>query len=51
MTMPKKIPKSIKAKVAGRGAEKYILRLFVAGILPNSIRAIKNINVQFVSNI
>jgi circadian clock protein KaiB len=25
--------------------EKYILRLFVTGILPNSVRAIKNINI------
>jgi circadian clock protein KaiB len=27
-----------------QGKAKYILRLFVTGILPNSVRAIKNIN-------
>lgn len=39
--MPKKAP----AKRGKRGdtrRDKYILRLFVAGILPNSARAIKN---------
>lgn len=44
--MPKKIPKNTKAKVEAKdtGGEKYILQLFVAGILPNSVRAIENIN-------
>ena len=41
--MSKKIPKNTKAKV-GTGDEKYILQLFVTGILPNSARAIMNIN-------
>jgi len=38
----KKKPKA-KAKSKGRNEEKYILRLFVTGILPNSTRAIINI--------
>ena len=44
--MSKKIPKNTKVKVEAKytGGEKYILRLFVAGILPYSIRAIENIN-------
>ena len=46
MTIPKKVPKNKNVKVDPEGAagEKYILRLFVTGILPNSVRAIKNIN-------
>jgi circadian clock protein KaiB len=40
--MPKKIPKT-KLKAENTGGDKYILRLFVTGILPNSARAIKNI--------
>src|SRR5687768_9669630 len=40
--MPKKIPK-IKLGPKNAGEKKYILRLFVTGILPNSARAIKNI--------
>jgi circadian clock protein KaiB len=35
---------SVNAQVLNDGKEKYILRLFVTGILPNSVRAIKNIN-------
>jgi circadian clock protein KaiB len=31
-------------KLQGRKGEKYILRLFITGILPNSARAIENIN-------
>jgi circadian clock protein KaiB len=44
--MQKKIPKKIKAKVEaqGSGGEKYVLQLFVTGILPNSAHAIMNIN-------
>ena len=44
--MSKKITKNTKVRVEAKdtGGEKYILRLFVAGILPNSVRAIKNIN-------
>ena len=43
--MLKKIPKKIKVNVGvgGPGGEKYILRLFVTGILPNSARAVVNI--------
>ncbi len=44
--MIKKAPKRVKLKVKalnGRG-EKYVLRLFVTGTLPNSARAIININ-------
>ncbi|SKC77588.1 circadian clock KaiB family protein [Ohtaekwangia koreensis] len=42
--MLKKIPKKrkVKSKAGGVG-EKYILRLFVTGILPNSTRAVVNI--------
>ncbi|MGZ3921396.1 MAG: circadian clock KaiB family protein [Bacteroidia bacterium] len=40
--MPKKKPK-IEQVEKNTGEEKYILRLFVTGILPNSVRAIKNI--------
>ena len=41
-----KIPKESKVKVKSSRCRrgKYILRLFVTGILPNSTRAIKNIN-------
>lgn len=44
--MSRKILKEPKVKVAADipGKAKYILRLFVTGILPNSVRAIKNIN-------
>lgn len=46
MTILKKIPKNagirLKAAEADNG-EKYILRLFITGILPNSARAIVNI--------
>ena len=44
--MSNKIPKEskIKVKAEGTGEIKYILRLFVTGILPNSVHAIKNIN-------
>jgi circadian clock protein KaiB len=44
--MAKKIQKNSKSKVVveGPGTAKYILRLFVTGILPNSVRAIRNIN-------
>jgi len=34
-----------KAKADRSVTQKYILKLFVTGILPNSTRAIKNINV------
>ena len=44
--MSNKILKESNVKVAAEipGKAKYILRLFVTGILPNSVRAIKNIN-------
>ena len=43
--MPKKIPKGTKVKIEAENAngEKYVLRLFVTGILPNSARAVVNI--------
>ena len=43
MTTSKKIPKKInvKAKADARG-DTYILRLFVTGLLPNSMHAIMN---------
>jgi circadian clock protein KaiB len=43
--MAKKPQKKIKVKVESKddGGEKYILKLFVTGILPNSARAIVNI--------
>jgi len=44
--MSNKVQKESKVKVKAEspGNAKYILRLFVSGILPNSARAIKNIN-------
>lgn len=43
--MSKKAPKKIavKEEAEGAGGEKYILKLFVTGILPNSVRAVVNI--------
>ena len=43
--MSKKIPKGTKVKIGAENAngEKYVLRLFVTGILPNSARAVVNI--------
>ena len=43
--MPRKLPNKQKYKVeaGGSGGEKYILQLFVTGILPNSANAIINI--------
>lgn len=43
--MSKKIPENTKVKVEAEvsSEEKYILRLFVTGILPNSARAVVNI--------
>ena len=41
----KELHKTIgKRKAADSGEKKYVLQLFVAGILPNSIRAIENVN-------
>jgi circadian clock protein KaiB len=42
--MPRKLlnKKQAKRKVASTGRDKYVLRLFVTGILPNSARAIAN---------
>lgn len=44
--MSKKLPKKKedKPKAGVTGVDKYILRLFVTGILPNSARAVFNIN-------
>lgn len=43
--MSKKIPKNkkVEGEAEGNSGEKYILRLFVTGILPNSARAVVNI--------
>lgn len=43
--MSKKVPQKTKVKLETKeaGREKYILKLFVTGILPNSARAIINI--------
>ena len=43
--MSKKLTKKIKPKKTSRNTsrEKYILKLFVTGILPNSVRAVINI--------
>lgn len=44
--MTNKVPNGKKVKISTEnGREKFILQLFVAGILPNSARAIENINV------
>jgi len=44
--MAQKIVKKREVKVAALPAagETYVLRLFITGILPNSVRAVKNIN-------
>nr|WP_294937140.1 circadian clock KaiB family protein [uncultured Flavobacterium sp.] len=44
LTMSKKTPKKAKVLVAAEktGEENYVFRLFVTGILPNSVRAIVN---------
>jgi len=45
MTMSRKIPRRVNVKVEPKAnGEKYMLQLFVTGILPNSARAIENIN-------
>ena len=43
MLNKKKIDEKFKVEPNGTGKEKYILRLFITGILPNSVRAVKNI--------
>ena len=40
-----------KANVEGNGKQKYVFRLFVTGILPNSARAIKNLNTICEQNL
>lgn len=44
MTMPKKKTRNTIPTVekTGIGAEKYVFRLFITGILPNSVRAVAN---------
>ena len=44
--MAKKLPdkKKVKKGAVDTGPARYVLRLYVTGILPNSIRAIENIN-------
>ena len=44
-------PKSRIAKVKAAGKDKYILHLFVTGILPHSVNAIKNIKAICELNI
>ena len=44
LTMLRELLKDTKVKVGAEGGEKYVLRLFVTGILPNSARAVVNIN-------
>jgi circadian clock protein KaiB len=43
--MSKTPPKKTKVKIGAEiiGGEKYVLKLFITGILPNSIRALVNI--------
>lgn len=41
--MSKKTPEKVKVDVENAPGEKYILKLFVTGILPNSARAVVNI--------
>ena len=44
MTNKISIKSAVKTPADRAGEEKFILRLFVTGILPNSVRAIKNLN-------
>ena len=46
-SMSKKLSHKIKTKPAAKSAGKdnYVFRLFITGILPNSVRAIENINI------
>ena len=43
--MAEKLPQKTKVKEEGNGivGEKYVLQLFITGLLPNSVRAIINI--------
>jgi circadian clock protein KaiB len=41
--LKRKLPDKYSGKPANRGRPEYILRLFVSGILQNSVRAIRNI--------
>ena len=43
--MLSKTPKRVNGKKIDDQDEVYVLQLFVTGILPNSLRAIENINV------
>ena len=44
MTKPKKdLVKSLEDKLKNKGKETFVLRLFVAGITPKSLRAIENV--------
>src|SRR5687767_5438393 len=44
--MAKKTPKktNVTAKADGPGSEKYVFQLYVTGMSPNSVHAIRNIN-------
>ena len=44
MTNKKPERLKVKSKAVEAGKVKYVLQLFVTGLLPNSARAIKNIN-------
>jgi circadian clock protein KaiB len=42
--LKRKLPGSISGKPLNRGRPEYILRLFVSGILQNSVRAVRNVS-------
>jgi circadian clock protein KaiB len=44
MSNKRNIKTELTAGPEGIGEDKYILRLFITGILPNSLRAVKNIH-------
>jgi len=41
--LKRKLPDRVSGKLTNKGRPEYILRLFVSGILQNSVRAIRNI--------
>jgi circadian clock protein KaiB len=43
--LKRKLPDKFPRKPASAGGPEYILRLFVSGILQNSVRAVRNINL------
>jgi circadian clock protein KaiB len=40
----KKIEKSLEKKIKDKNSQKYVLRLYVAGMSPKSVKAIDNLN-------